>query len=106
MAHFGVIEPTVAAKTQVTERAQAFRVFHTLSQDHSTFTSSNNLICVKAKTTQVSNTAHLAALVGGAMRFGSIFNDEKAILARKLQERVHINRVTVHVNGHDCPGAR
>ncbi len=48
----------------------------------------------------------MAALVCGPVRFGRVFDDLDAVLARQFHQRVHVHGMAVDVDGDDGFGAR
>src|SRR5215475_1460446 len=60
---------------------------------------------VEAKTSYVSQAANAFAAIRSAVCLGSILNDSQSVFPGKIENRLHIDRVTIKVNRQNgtCP---
>ena len=89
-------------ETEIPDGFCFFGIFFIICKNHSAFTSSNNLICIKTKTTYISKTPAFFTFILCTMSFCSIFNNNQVIFICYFYYWVHITWMPIYMNRHNC----
>src|SRR6267378_8531702 len=86
----------------VAQDAKGARVLSIIRHHHSALTVRAQILTrIKTETAQVADAAHSTPLVLSAMSLGGVFDDNQIMTPCDLQNRIHVGRLAVEMNGHD-----
>ena len=94
------------ALSVVSEHANRVRQTRVVGHDHSAVAVCAQILGrVKAKRGHVAQGSNRSTLVARAVSLARILDDAQVIVACNLENWIHVSRLTVQVNGDDCPGS-
>src|SRR5690349_8728211 len=97
-------KPTSRLKSQISETSRPLHQRVVVQEHHPAFAGRYQLVGVKTETAGGPEAANESDAVLAAVRLRRVFDHVQPALIGKVQQRLHVNGVAIHVDGHD--GAR